>query len=159
MPRSAERFGRRSWSAWLFDGGPKGLENRAQALAWVVAPPVDGSPIRAGDTVLESANLGPRQRTLSKMLSSKKNTEAFCNGVTFVLTKVMYLVDRKSSHLLPLQGRRCGGTPPRLKPGLSSRGPSDRQTVHMKKPEMSEGRHVASGPPRKLSAIPIGWLQ
>jgi hypothetical protein len=26
MPRSAERFGRRSWSAWLFDGGPKGLE-------------------------------------------------------------------------------------------------------------------------------------
>jgi len=65
MPRSAQRFGRRSWSAWLSDGGPKGLENRAQALA-LVAPPVDGSPIRAGDTVLESANLGPRQRTLSK---------------------------------------------------------------------------------------------
>jgi len=56
MPRSAQRFGRRSWSAWLSDGGPKGLENRAQALA-LVAPPVDGSPIRAGDTVLESANL------------------------------------------------------------------------------------------------------
>ncbi len=47
MPRSAERFGCRSWSAWLSGGGPKGFENRAQALAWV-APPVDGSPYKGG---------------------------------------------------------------------------------------------------------------